>query len=142
MAIDVEIPADATPGDYSGTIRVEAVDGSFSVDIPVTLTVVPQPEETGAAAEDQAVPPVDPGTQDESQPAPDQPGDHSGDATVTLPTKDDPDDGSGTDTSGDSADPPSGGDSSGGDTPQGDPPSSDPAPSGGDSGLPAAAGSG
>jgi hypothetical protein len=43
VAIDLRIPAGAAPGDYSGTIRVTTADGLFSVDIPVTLTVVAKP---------------------------------------------------------------------------------------------------
>jgi hypothetical protein len=146
VAIDLQIPADATPGDYSGTIRVASADGSFSEDIPVTVTVVPEPEEIAPPADDQTVPPVDTGGQEMIQPVPDQPSDPSGDASVqppTLdPTNDDPAQGSGTDTSGGAADPPSGGSgSSGGDTPPSDPPS-DSGSSGGDSSPPAAAGSG
>ena len=34
------MPRGTAPGNYQGTIRVSADDGSFSVDIPVTLTVL------------------------------------------------------------------------------------------------------
>ncbi len=73
VAIDLEIPADAAPGDYSGTIRVTTADGSFSVDIPVTFTVVPLPDETPPLAEDPTVPPADPVGEDVTQPTPDEP---------------------------------------------------------------------
>ena len=40
VAIKLKVPLGTAPGSYEGTIRVTAADGSFSVDIPVTVTVL------------------------------------------------------------------------------------------------------
>ena len=86
MAIDLEIPADAAPGDYSGTIRVTTADGSFSVEIPVTLTVVPKPDETPPAAEEPMFRPPIRLIRTSRSPLPTSRQTTSGDATVTPPS--------------------------------------------------------
>ena len=91
VEIDLDISENAAPGDYTGTIRVSATDGSFSVEIPALVTVVAKDETKAVDPPETAQVEPEPSTADPSllEPTPAPSGDAGSAADTCAPGGDD-----------------------------------------------------